>query len=168
MTEENTTVEYTAAADEMAFDTLADAAEAAAVSDGAAEGDELSALRSEILELKAALSKKEAEKEKILGELEEFSRLFPDTPIKSVPENVWRNVDRGIPLSAAYALYERETARLFGRANEVNIRNAAMSAGKAGFDSAKEYFSPDEVRAMSQAEVHENYKKIQNSMKHWR
>ncbi len=128
---------------------------------------ELELLRAEVQTLKDALNKKEAEQSKILGELESFNRLFPEISVKDVPEAVWKNVDSGIPLSAAYALYEKETARLSDKAMEINRRNAAMSAGIAGKEAEKEYFSPDEVRAMSQREVHENYSKIQRSMKHW-
>ena len=53
------------------------------------------------------------------------------------------------------------------RADEINRRNAERSAGRAGTNAAPEYFSPDEVRAMSQHEVRENYQKIRASMKRW-
>ena len=132
-----------------------------------ADTDELERLRAEVQTLKDTLSRKETEQSKILGELEQFNKLFPEVSVKDVPEKVWKNVDSGIPLSAAYALYEKETSRLSDKALEVNRRNAALSAGIAGKEAEKEYFSPDEVRAMSQREVHENYSKIKRSMKHW-
>ena len=52
-------------------------------------------------------------------------------------------------------------------ADEVNTRNAAHSAGRVGTNLAPEYYTPDEVRAMTQAEVRENYEKIRASMKKW-
>ncbi len=131
------------------------------------EADELALLKAEVQTLREALSKKEAEQSKILGELEEFVRLFPDISVKDVPSSVWKSVDGGIPLSAAYALYEKEMSRLSNKALEVNRRNAALSAGIAGKEAEKEYFSPDEVRAMSPREVHQNYSKIRRSMQHW-
>ena len=53
------------------------------------------------------------------------------------------------------------------RADEVNRRNASLSAGRVGTNVAPEYYTPDEVRAMSPSEVRENYEKIRASMKKW-
>ena len=53
------------------------------------------------------------------------------------------------------------------RADEVNRRNASLSAGRVGSNVAPEYYTPDEVRAMSPSEVRENYAKIRASMKKW-
>ena len=130
--------------------------------------DETERLKTEISELKEQLIQKEKEQETILRELGEFNRLFPDRSIKDLPKQVWDSVERGIPLSAAYALYEREESLLQSKANEINSRNSFASAGKAGNFDNGEYFSPDEVRAMTQKEVHKNYSKIKNSMKYWR
>ncbi|MBO5937927.1 MAG: hypothetical protein J6Q82_00305 [Clostridia bacterium] len=52
-------------------------------------------------------------------------------------------------------------------ADEVNRRNASLSAGRVGTNVAPEYYTPDEVRAMSPTEVRENYEKIRASMKKW-
>lgn len=133
-----------------------------------ATGETIESLKNEIVNLKKLIAEKENEQAKILGELGDFNRLFPDATIKNVPESVWRNVEQGVPLCAAYALYEKEEAMRQFHANEINRRNASLSAGKAGRDTAAEYFSPDEVRTMSQREVHENYEKIRRSMQTWR
>ena len=138
-----------------------------APSEDAPNEDELTRLREEVTQLRDMLSKKEAEQEQILREMGEFNRLFPEIPIKQVPDSVWQRVEGGLPLSAAYALYERETRLSALRAEEINRKNAALSPGKAGKDTAGEYFSPDEVRAMSQKQVHDNYAKIMESMKRW-
>jgi len=53
------------------------------------------------------------------------------------------------------------------KADEINRRNAARSAGRAGTNAAPEYYSPDEVRAMSPAQVRENYQRIRASMQKW-
>ena len=78
------------------------------------------------------------------------------------------SVGQGIPLSAAYALYEKRSCmdRLY--AEEINRQNSQRSAGRAGLYTKGEYFSPDEVRSMSASEVRANYKKIRESMKKWR
>ena len=130
--------------------------------------DELIQLRGEVEALRAALEQKQQEQARTLQEIGEFHRLFPETPIKDVPETVWKQVEGGIPLSAAYALYEKQTLQAQHRAEEINRQNATRSAGKAGRHASGEYFSPDEVRAMSQQQVHENYARIMASMKHWR
>lgn len=125
-------------------------------------------LRGEIERLKALLGEKQAAEAKNMKELQEFMRLYPNTPLQSVPREVWQRVEEGLPLSAAYALHEKELALIAYRAKEINELNASRSAGKAGGKEGNEYFSYDEVRAMSQREVHENYEKIRRSMKHWR
>ncbi|MBQ8849766.1 MAG: hypothetical protein IJ011_05510 [Clostridia bacterium] len=147
---------------------IEEAAEEALAEEVGASPDDSDALRAEIERLRGIIAQREAESAKSLGELEEFYRLFPDTSVKDVPDAVWQRVSGGIPLSAAYALYERELSLLSRRADEVNTRNASLSAGKAGDSPRSEYFSPDEVRVMSQKEVHENYAKIRRSMEHWR
>ena len=127
--------------------------------------EELTVLREEVARLRQTLSDKEAEQQKTLRELGEFNRLFPDVAIKSVPKQVWSSVSEGIPLCAAYALYEKKIQQEAARAEGINRQNASRSAGQAGRNTAKEYFSPDEVRAMSQKQVHESYAKIMASMK---
>ena len=130
--------------------------------------NETDRLKGEIDRLTELLRQKEQEQEKILNELSEFSRLFPDISVKSVPRSVWEGVERGLPLSAAYALYEREESLMKQRAERINQRNAALSAGKAGDGHTGDYFSPEEVRTMTPKQVHENYSKIRKSMKYWR
>ena len=61
----------------------------------------------------------------------------------------------------------REELKLRVKADEINRRNAARSAGRAGTNASPEYYSPEEVRAMSAHEVRENYQKIRASMKRW-
>ncbi len=129
--------------------------------------DELTRLREEVTQLRQTLSQKEAMEEQATLELGEFHRLFPETSVKQIPKQVWEQVEGGLPLSAAYALYEREIQLKALRADEINRRNAALSSGKAGKDAPREYFSPDEVRAMSQKQVHDNYAVIVESMKRW-
>ena len=129
--------------------------------------EELTRLREEVGQLRQALSQKEAAEAKTMRELGEFHRLFPDVSVKQVPRQVWEQVEGGLPLSAAYALYEREIQLSALRAEKINRRNAARSSGKAGKNAPAEYYSPDEVRAMSQKQVHDNYAVIVESMKRW-
>lgn len=129
--------------------------------------DELDSLREEIAILKEALAKKTAEADMIRGQLGEFSKLFPDIAPEDIPEEVWKETANTGSLAAAYSLYHRRAELKRERIHALNKRNAALSTGKVGVDSAKEYFTPSEVRAMSRGEVHANYSKILNSMKKW-
>ncbi len=72
---------------------------------------------------------------------------------------------------------EKETAeqvieRLSARITELEQKvvgqlcRATRSAGLPGAPQ-RNYYSPDEVRAMSPREVHENYDRICESMRHW-
>lgn len=131
------------------------------------KADELDALRAEIAVLKEALSKKSAEADMIKGQLGEFSALFPNVSPEDIPEEVWESVAVGGSLAAAYALYHRKEQLRRNRVRELNDKNAELSTGKVGVDSAKEYFTPSDVRAMSRSEVRANYSKILNSMKKW-
>lgn len=128
---------------------------------------ELDTLRKEIGLLRAELEQKSAEQERIRSEMGEFQQLFPNKTLGDVPPPVWQQVERGVPLSAAYALYEKKSTADALRADEINRRNAEHSAGRLGQNTAREFYTPDEVRAMSPSEVRENYKTIRESMKKW-
>lgn len=130
----------------------------------------IASLLEEISTLKEQIAKLEALKQteaRILAEIGDFVALFPDVPVEELPDEVWESVRAGAPLAASYALYERKRAAKAKRVAAINQKNASRSPGAAGTDTASEYFTPDEVRRMSRAEVHENYSKIKESMKKW-
>lgn len=128
------------------------------------------ALKAEILALKEKISELEAERDtqaRLVREMSDFSALFPEVDVKCIPDSVWDQVKSGTPLAASYALYEKRIRAEEAKISRINASNATHSAGVAGKDTASEYFSPDEVRKMSPAEVHANYRKIKESMKKW-
>lgn len=128
--------------------------------------DEISRLRGELDELRTKLSEREAAFERMSVECAEFSELYPDRPLNSVPSEVWDSVRAGIPLAAAFSYYEVRRAHREAQAGIVNDNNRISSAGSVS-KSQPDYFSPGEVRAMSAAEVRTNYQKIIASMKMW-
>ena len=129
---------------------------------------ELDSLRAEVERLKSLLAQTQAQQAEAVKEMEEFSRLFPSVSIREIPQSVLDQRDQGkLPLYAAYAIYERERQLERARADTVNQRNAERSAGRAGIDTASEYFSADEVRKMTPKQVHENFSKIRASMQSW-
>ena len=130
----------------------------------------IASLHSEIAALKEQIAKLEALKQteaRILAEIGDFCALFPDVPVEELPDEVWESVRAGAPLAASYALYERKKCEEVKRIAAINAKNASRSPGAAGTDTASEFFTPDEVRRMSRAEVHANYSKIKESMKKW-
>lgn len=136
-------------------------------SEDTAQQTELELLRNEVKTLRAELDEKTAIAERISAQLGELAELFPDVTPAAIPQDVWEQVKNGTPLAAAYALYERRSFIKNKHATEINEKNARLSSGKAGSSATKEYFSPDDVRAMSRSEVRANYSKIIESMKKW-
>ncbi len=105
--------------------------------------------------------------EKAMSEYNEFFGLYPDTDIKGIPDSVWKSVDSGVPLAAAYALCERKKQLERQTAESINERNRTMSSGPIGSIAPQTYLSPSEVRSMSSSEVRANLSLITESMKHW-
>ena len=110
---------------------------------------ELSALRAELTRLREELTRKQEVTLRLGRECAEFRDLYPD-----------------VPLSAAFALSERKRARLEEAAKESNLRNRSRSVGGVSQETSG-YFSYDEVKNMSRAEIRENYNNILLSMQKW-
>ena len=123
-------------------------------------------LERELAELRELLAQRDAQAARMEAEMEEFSALYPQVAIQSLPDSVWADVGRGIPISAAYALAERKRFCAEALAAKSNQSNKERSSGAlSGTES--DYFSPSEVRSMSPSEVRSNYKKIMYSMQKW-
>lgn len=127
-------------------------------------------LKEEILALRQQISELEETKraqERMIEEISDLYTLFPEADLEKIPESVWTSVKNGCNLPAAYALYQKRAEAEAERIAKINTENASRSPGIAGKNTAGEYFSPEEVRKMSRAEVHANYSKIKESMKKW-
>ena len=131
------------------------------------EKEAILALRSELASLRQRLEDERALYGRLYAECSEFSELFPGVPLSSIPESVWECAKKGAPLSAAYALYEKRLSIAKEKAEGVNSKNKELSSGSLSTAKSEEYFTPDEVRAMSAAQVKANYSKIINSMSVW-
>lgn len=124
-------------------------------------------LRSELESLRQRLETAERTAREISAGWREFSELYPDADLNSLPDSFNSDIERGIPPAAAYALEmrRREVRRL--KIEESDRRAREMSSGRvSGTDDG--LYSPDEVRAMPPAEVRKNMEKIRRSMKSWR
>ena len=128
---------------------------------------ELECIRRELSLLRAQLDSQSKAMQRIGIEYAEFCDLYPDQSPDELPDDVWESVRRGVPLSAAFALAERKRVRTQEKARQLNEENKRRSSGSVKGDTS-DYFSPDEVRGMTSAEVRANYQKILLSMKKWR
>ena len=124
-------------------------------------------LLAEITRLREELARRDSMTERFAKEGEEFRSLYPGTDMQTLPDSVWNDVKRGIPLAAAYALAERRRYCTEQKALEYNKENLKRSSGSLE-PTEPDYYSPAEVRAMSQNEVRANYDKIMRSMQKWR
>lgn len=125
-------------------------------------------LEGELAELKAGIERERAQNSRMLSEYAEFSELFPEVSPEKIDDDVWESVKSGVPLAAAYALYDKKRSAAKERAAAVNEKNSARTAGSVKGAGGDDYFSPAEVRAMSSGEIRANYDKIVSSMKKWK
>jgi hypothetical protein len=124
-------------------------------------------LRAEILKLRAELDGIGSKRAEFISEIKEFASIFGADSVSKIPDEVWESTNSGVPLAAAYALYEKKEALRAQMADRVNQKNASMSAGAIKNATNPEFFSPSEVRAMSAKEGKRNYNRIIESMKKW-
>ena len=131
------------------------------------EVEDIASLKAELSSLKLQLEESRSMYDRLHGECMEFSNLYPNIPLSSIPDSIWESARSGIPLAAAYALAEKKESAAKAKAMDVNSKNNALSSGALNGSKTEEFFSPAEVRAMSAAEVRANYAKIITSMSKW-
>ena len=135
--------------------------------DRTVEADGLDELRSELKSLREALASQTAQLNRTEREYGEFANLYPDVKLSEIPDSVWLDVEHGTPLAAAYALEERRRALLRAKAEESNQQNLLRTAGSC-HGAPSGYFSPEEVRRMSQTDIRKHFSAILESMKTWK
>ena len=128
---------------------------------------ELEQLRGELKRLRSDMEAQRRAFERMGAECAEFCELYPDRSPGDLPDEVWACMRRGVPLAAAYALYERRRARIEEAARLQDEENRLRSSGSVETTKGG-YLSPDEVRSMTPAEVKANYQSILLSMQKWR
>ena len=128
--------------------------------------DEKASLLSELESLRSRLETAERTAREISAGWREFTELYPEADISSLPDSFNSAIERGIPPAAAYALELRRKEVRLARIKAADQRARELSAGK--LDPVDDtLYSPDEVRAMPPAEVRKNMEKIRRSMKSW-
>lgn len=123
---------------------------------------ELEASRQEVQRLSSLIRcREEADREAAI-----FSELFPDVDRDDIPDSVREDADRqGLPLIAAYALYARRSELAEKAAKLAGKSAAERSAGSvSGSSETEDFFTLDQIRAMTPKEVRKNYKTILKSI----
>ncbi|MBE6600598.1 MAG: hypothetical protein E7640_05320 [Ruminococcaceae bacterium] len=123
-------------------------------------------LRARIAQLEGELAELTAKGERERAEREEFLHIFPNVDPDHLPDGALKLREGGLPLSAAYALYDRIRENEISAARAASAKNAALLHEKIN-GGGETFFSADEVRGMSAREVRSNFKSIMRSMKHW-
>ncbi len=124
-------------------------------------------LHAELEGLRQRLEAAERTAREISAGWREFTELYPDADLDSLPDTFNADIARGIPPAAAYALEMRRREVRRVKIADADRRAREMSSGRIkGTDDT--LYSPDEVRAMPPAEVRKNIEKIRRSMKSWR
>ena len=131
------------------------------------DGDDRNTLLAELEAMRTRLEIAERTSREISAGWREFTELYPEADVASLPDSFNAAIERGIPPAAAYALELRRKEVRLARIKAADQRARELSAGK--LDPADDtLYSPDEVRAMPPAEVRKNIDKIRRSMKSWR
>ena len=107
-------------------------------------------------------------RENLSVELEEFHKLFPDTDVEDIPDEVWEKCPEGYGLCAFYALYLYKSDNEKKSAEVKNEENMTSAVPDIKAETEENYFSPEDVSQMSEKEVEKNYEKILESMKKWK
>lgn len=105
-----------------------------------------------------------------------FINEYPHVDPKTIPAQVWKDVDAGIPLVHAYARQEAKELRgklaEYDKKTKVAASSAETAASNPGsttgaIPAGQDFFSEDRVASMSNEEVTKHWSKIMSSMKHW-
>lgn len=131
----------------------------------------------------------EAEKAKadddayVQSDLAAFRKAYPDVDIKELLEDerfidyADGKIEKKVPLSKIYEGYSKlvgdttksaKTAAERAAAQALANKSASPGSSTSSNNVESEYFTPEQVDAMTPAEIRKNLSKIDNSMKKWK
>lgn len=112
--------------------------------------------------------RKADEESRLDGEVKRFRQLFPDVESQSIPENVWQDMNNGIPLSYAYALHLISETGNRGYADAVNAQNSDGALPPVNSCPDDGEISMEDVEAMSPEAVKKSFPQILRSLGKWK
>jgi hypothetical protein len=109
-------------------------------------------------------------------EAAEFLKEYPDVRATDIPQNVWNDVNNGIPLVHAYARHENSMLRAqMNKASAAaavqskSAENASAAPGAIGGSApSPDYVSQEAFMLMSDKDIAKNWDKISASRKRWK
>lgn len=117
----------------------------------------------------ARTQRRKTEKEtELTEEIKLFRSLFPDVAAEDIPERVWADMERGIPLCYAYAFAMISGGKQQEYANGINDRNLKGAPPPVGESADDGEISMEEVEAMSPKAVKNNFARILRSIGKWK
>lgn len=124
-------------------------------------GDALEKEELEAFRLEKRVKKNLEEEFKILFE------IFPELDVDNIPDELFEKCEEGRGLAAEYALWYLGEEKKKGEMEKKKEENLKSAPPNVKDSSEPVYFTPDEVRAMSEKEIRKNYKTIMKSMEKW-
>jgi len=117
----------------------------------------------------ARTERRKAQKEsELTEEIKLFRSLFPDVAAEDIPESVWADMEKGIPLCYAYAFAVLNGGRQQEYAKGINDRNLKDAPPPVGESTEEGEISMEEVEAMSPKAVKNNFGRILRSIGKWK
>jgi len=101
-------------------------------------------------------------------DFQNFLEAYPDTKADSIPLSVWETVEKGESLVNAYMRYENQLLKQklnIEQKNQENVNSSIGAVRSSGTTSP--FYTREQVSKMSTAEVNQNWKQVQESMKKW-
>ena len=122
--------------------------------------------KNELLCRISELERELAARDRSFAQKKELRELFPEADPEDLPDSVKAQYENGVPLAAAYALYLHIQSLEKRRAEEQSLENARLVHGTLEGNAKNDYFTAEEVRAMSHGQVRMNFQSILDSMQH--
>lgn len=131
-------------------------------------------------EAEQASAKKQGDRENARKEIEEFKKSFPDVNLKELAADTdFDDFAKGAignePLTSVYRRYIAFRERLVGNAEKKEQRRAIAEKAKANAsvgslssesdEATSDYYTLEQMQGMSQKDIHDNWEKVQKSMK---
>ncbi|MBQ5746909.1 MAG: hypothetical protein IIV81_03110 [Clostridia bacterium] len=107
-------------------------------------------------------------KKNLEEEIKKLLEIFPDFDTETIPDEVFDKCEDGRGLAAEYALWYLTEEKRKGEQQKKEEENDKSAPPNVKDSSEPLYFTPEQVRAMSESEIRKNYKTIMNSMEKWK
>ncbi len=113
-------------------------------------------------------AREEQRKAKLDRDVKRFRELFPQVKSEGIPDTVWADMNGGIPLPYAYALYVATTEGDKTYADAVNAKNSETAPPPVNPYDGEGELTMEQVEAMSPEAVKKSFPQILRSLGKWK